>query len=77
VIVNPLSGFGQIKRQLKIRIQEHASDIRKKNGPPSVIYSYRLKYNHEFNWTDVQILDHEHNYNKRLISKMIYILKQK
>jgi len=31
------SYIGQTKRQLRTRIKEHNSDIRKKNGSPSII----------------------------------------
>ena len=41
-----------------------------------VITDYRINYNHNFNWKDVKILDKK-SYNKRLISEMIYIKKQK
>ena len=68
---------GQTKRQLKTRIQEHKSDINKKSGSPSVISNHRLSTNHDFDWNDVQILDNESGYNKRLISEMLHIKKQK
>jgi len=68
---------GQTKRQLKTRIQEHSVDIKKKNGPPSVISNHRINDNHNFNWTDIKILDHERNYNKRLISEIVHIIKQR
>jgi len=38
----------QTKRCLKTRVQEHRSDINKKNGPLSVILQYRLQENHDF-----------------------------
>jgi len=43
----------------------------------SVITDRRLKSRHEFDWDNVKILDEEMNYNKRLISEMIFIKKQK
>jgi len=39
--------------------------------------NHRLKSGNEFDWDNVQILDCESNYNKRLISEKIYIKKQK
>jgi len=32
---------------------------------------------HQFDWENVKILDEEMNYNKRLISEMIFIKRQK
>jgi len=42
------SYIGQIKKQLRTRIKEHNSDIKKKNGSPSVITEHRLNLNHDF-----------------------------
>jgi len=41
------SYVGQIKRQLRTRINEYISDIRKKNGSPSVISEHRINHNHD------------------------------
>jgi len=68
---------GQTKRQLKTRILEHSADIKKESGPPSVISNHRINDDHDFNWTDIKILDHERNYKKRLIFEMVHIIKQK
>ena len=38
---------------------------------------HRIKNNHDFDWKEVQILDSEKHYNKRLISEMIHIIKRK
>jgi len=32
---------------------------------------------HTFDWENVKIIDHEHNFHKRLISEMIHIKEQK
>jgi len=69
--------IGQTKRQLKTRIQEHSADIKKKSGPPFVISNHRINDNHDFNGTDIKILDHERNYKKKLISEMVHIIKQR
>jgi len=63
----------QTKRQLRIRINEHISDVRKKNGSPSVISEHRINHNHNLEWDNVRIIDNEPSYRKRLISEMIYI----
>jgi len=75
--VRIVTTVGQTKRQLKTRMQEHSADIRKKNGPPYVISNHHINDNHDFNWTDIEILDHERNYNKRLIFEMVHIIKQR
>ena len=36
-----------------------------------------MEENHNFKWDKVDILDIEPSYNKRLISEMVYIKKQK
>jgi len=65
----------QTKRTLNTRVNKHRST----GGIPQllVITDHRLKSKHEFDWDNVKILDNETNYNKRLISEMIYIKKQK
>jgi len=35
-----------------------------------------LEFSHDFDWDDVEILDEEIRYNKRIISEMIHIKKQ-
>ena len=42
-----------------------------------MITEHRVNHNHNFNWKDVKILDKEPSYNKRLISEMIYLKRQK
>jgi len=42
----------------------------------SVIIEHRLNFSHNFDWENVEILDEEIYFNKRLISEMIYIKKQ-
>jgi len=70
------SYVGQTKRQLRTRIKEHISDIRKKNDSPSVISEHRLNLNHDFDWQNVRIIDNERSYHKRIISEMVHIKKQ-
>jgi len=50
---------GQTKRKLNTRITEHRSQIKSKSSHRTVITEHRLRYNHEFNWTNVEILDKE------------------
>jgi len=75
------SYVGQTKRQLK-RICEYITDINNitdinKISKSSTIISYhRLKFNHNFKWDNVEIVDIEPAY-KRLISEMVHIKKQK
>jgi len=71
------SYVGQTKRMLQTRVGEHRSHIRRNSTQLSVITDHRLQAEHEFDWGNVKVLDQESNYNKRLISEMIYINKQK
>jgi len=70
------SYVGQTKRSLKTRVKEHVSDIKKSAGSLSVISDHRLALNHEFNWSDTQILDREASWYKRSVSEMIHIKRQ-
>ena len=70
------SYVGQTKRLLKTRINEHRAHIRKNTAQQSVISNHRLQ-NHEFNWDDIEILDEERILNKRLLSEMLFIKRQK
>ncbi|KYQ57302.1 hypothetical protein ALC60_03737 [Trachymyrmex zeteki] len=67
---------GQMKRQLKTRLHEHVSDINKRSKSPTVITNHRIDQNHNFDWDNVEILDREASYNKRLISEMVHIKRQ-
>jgi len=71
------SYVGQTKRMLNTRISEHRNHIKRNSPQTSVITDHRLEFNHEFDWDNVEVLDEEINYNKRLISEMIHIKKQK
>jgi len=62
--------MGQTCKQLKTRISEHKGHISENTSTHSVITE---QSNHDFDWEDVEILDVERNFNKRLISKMINI----
>jgi len=53
---------GQTKRQLKTRLKEHKNNIRLDHSKHSVVSEHIINFNHNFNWENVQILDHEHNY---------------
>jgi len=70
------SYVGQTKRQFKMRIKEHTSDINKKNSVLSVVSNHRLEYNHDMNWDDAVILDIEPSYTKRIVSEMVHIKRQ-
>jgi hypothetical protein len=70
------SYVGQTGRQIKTRVSEHKNHIRRNNPTPSVITDHRMQYNHDFDWNNVEILDHERYYYKRLVSEMLHIGKQ-
>ena len=70
------SYVGQTKRRLISRINEHQKDINKKSSVLSVISEHRLNEGHDFNWSEVKILDNESWYQKRMTSEMLYIKRQ-
>lgn len=65
----------QTSRLLKTRIAEHRNHIRQNTTQHSVITDHRLS-GHEFAWNNVEILDEERIYGKRLMSEMIFIRRQ-
>jgi len=67
----------QTKKQLGTRLQEHKSDINKKNGLLSVVSDHRLENNHDMNWSKTKILDIESSYNKRIVSEKMIFIKTK
>jgi len=71
------SYVSQIKQTLNTRVSEHRNHTRRNSIQNSVITDHRSKFRHKFDWDNVKILDEEMNYNKRLISEMIFIKKQK
>ena len=71
------SYVGQTGRQLKTRITEHRNHNRYNTSVRSVITEYRLQHDHDFQWDEVEILDEESCYRKRLVSEMLNIRKQK
>lgn len=66
---------GHSKRQLKTRVEEHRSSVRR-GCSKSVIFDHCSSHNHNFDWDGVEICDIEHSYKKRLISEMIFIKRQ-
>ncbi|KYN22113.1 hypothetical protein ALC57_05496, partial [Trachymyrmex cornetzi] len=70
------SYVGQTSRKLKTRINEHKNDINRKNGNMSVISEHRLQFQHEFDWSNTEILDDERYYGKRMVSEMLNIKMQ-
>jgi len=64
------------ERQLKTRLKEHKYNIRLDYSKHSIVSEHIINFNHNFDSENVQILDHEHNYHKRMISEMIHIKEQ-
>ena len=62
---------------MSTRLHKHISDIRKNTGSVTVITDHRINFDHNFKRNDVKILDCEFSYNKRLVSEMIHIKRQK
>ncbi|KYN30075.1 hypothetical protein ALC57_00468 [Trachymyrmex cornetzi] len=57
-------------------LKEHKNHINRNTQQKSVITDHRVKYSHEFDWNNVEILDEEIILNKRFTSEMIHIHKQ-
>jgi hypothetical protein len=70
------SYVGQTSRQVNTRISEHRNHIRRNASTRSVITDHRIDCGHEFNWDDIEVLDHERFYYKRLVSETLYIKQQ-
>jgi len=51
-------------------------NIRRNTNQSSVIIEHRLEFLHDFDSDNVEVLDEEIHYNKRIISEMIHIKKQ-
>ena len=66
----------QIGKKLKTRISEHQKHIHIQTSTHSVITNHRLQNDHDFDWQNVEILDVDNYYNKRLISEMMHINRQ-
>ncbi|KYN15231.1 hypothetical protein ALC57_12529, partial [Trachymyrmex cornetzi] len=71
------SYVGQTGRCLKTRINEHRNHINWNTTQHSVITEHRISHQHEFDWENIKIIDKERVLNKRLISEMIHIKKQR
>jgi len=63
------SYVGQTRKLLKTRIDEHRSQ--RNTNQSSVITEHRLKFLHDFDWDNVEILDEEIHFNKRIISEIL------
>jgi len=67
--------IGQTKRHLATRIKEHYNNINNTSGNFSVLTDHRLTFNHDFDWSNPNILHKERNKKKREIAEMFYIKK--
>lgn len=67
--------MGQSKRQLKTRVDEHRSSVRR-GCTNFVISDHCVSFNHDFDWEGAEVCDIEHSHTKRLISEMIFIKRQ-
>ncbi|KYN21929.1 hypothetical protein ALC57_05666 [Trachymyrmex cornetzi] len=57
--------------------QTYRNHINRNPTQSSVIIEHRLQTSHDFNWDNIKILDKEKFWNKRMLSEMIHIKKQK
>lgn len=71
------SYMGQTGRMLKPRFKKHKQHINRNTTQHSVITKHRLLLSHDFDYDNVEILNIEPSYHKRLISETIHIKNQK
>jgi len=43
------------------------------NYSSHIHHQHIIKMNHSFDWDNIKILDHEHNFHKKFISEIIHI----
>ncbi|KYN26854.1 hypothetical protein ALC57_03769 [Trachymyrmex cornetzi] len=67
---------GQTKRKLGTRIKEYKVDIKKTKDTRSVVSDHQVKLGHNLDWENIQILNAELFFHKRLTSEMICIKRQ-
>jgi len=65
--------IGQTGRLLKIRIAEYRNHIRWNSPSLFVITNHVMHHNHDIDWNNVEVLDVEKYYHKRLVSEMLHI----
>ncbi|EZA47056.1 hypothetical protein X777_16713 [Ooceraea biroi] len=67
---------GQTKRHVETRLKEHRADVRKVVSDQSVVSKHRLTFNHEFDWSDPDVLHRDAFNRRREIAEMYFIKKQ-
>jgi len=70
------SYVGQTKRKLRTRLKEQINNLKKSTNFLSVISRHKLDHDHTINWKNVNILNSEQSYYKRMVSEMIHIKRQ-
>lgn len=68
---------GQTKRHLITRINEHRRNINISTGNFSVVSEHRLKFNHDFDWSNVSVLHRENHRKKKRNCRNIFYKKIK
>ena len=61
-----LSYIGQSGNSLQTRIGQHRAALRLLHPEKSALAEHSLSEDHRINWEDVDVLEHEPNYHKRL-----------
>ena len=51
-------------------------NVNKSTSSPTIIMNHHIECNHNFDWSNIKILDKELSYKKRLVSEMVHIKKQ-
>lgn len=69
--------IGQSQQYLKKRLYAHEYSVKTKNAYATALAQHNLETGHNFDFTNVKILDTETNYRKRLFKEMFNIKKDK
>lgn len=69
--------IGQSKQYLHKRIYSHKYNTKNLNHNSTALTKHSLENNHSFNFNNIEILDIEPNYQKRLIHEMLQIKRHK
>ena len=69
--------MGQAGRLLNTRVEDHKKNLEKKCNYHNVLSDHRKEYaDHDFDWSNVEILHSENNKKKREFMEMLYIKRE-
>lgn len=71
------SYIGQTSRWLKTRINEHDNNVKRKEKEHTALTTHKIDRDHNFNYSEIKVLDKERNKTKRIIKEMCHIVSDK